>query len=189
MEPQAGNSLYLTLDSDLQKAAYQMLEQYIAGIIYANTIDTDKLDYEPQSADEVRIPVYDIYYSLFENNVLDVAHLSSDDASVNERQVYQAFLTKADSIFSQIKEQLTTASPTAYKDLDEEMQVYQSYIVNTMLVDTGILNRDAVDETDLTYKAWAEEENISLQEFLTYAISKNWIDVNGIVEGFCLSGF
>ena len=182
VEPQAGNSLYLTLDSDLQKAAYQMLEQYIAGIIYANTIDTDKLDYEPQSADEVRIPVYDIYYSLFENNVLDVAHLSSDDASVNERQVYQAFLTKADSIFSQIKEQLTTASPTAYKDLDEEMQVYQSYIVNTMLVDTGILNRDAVDETDLTYKAWAEEETISLQEFLTYAISKNWIDVNGIVE-------
>lgn len=183
LEPQAGNSLYLTLDSDLQKDAYKMLEQYIAGIIYANTIDTDKINYEwLQSADEVKIPVYDIYFSLFENNVLDVEHLSNPSASANEARVYQAFLTKAASIFAEIKDQLTSPTPTPYKDLTDEMQVYQSYIVNTMLVNTGILNPDAIDETDLTYKAWSEDESISLQEYLTYAISQNWIDVNGIVE-------
>ena len=26
-----------------------------------------------ESADQIRIPVYDVYYALFENNVLDVA--------------------------------------------------------------------------------------------------------------------
>ena len=111
VEPQAGNSLYLTIDSELQKAAYNMLEQYIAGIVYANIIDTVSIDYEVQSADDVRIPLYDVYFALFENNVLSVEHLSSPDASENEREVYQAFLVKADSIFSEIRNQLTTASP------------------------------------------------------------------------------
>ena len=182
IEPQAGNSLHLTLDSDLQRIGYHLLEQYIAGILWSNIVDTEYFDAESaQSADEVITPVYDVYYSLFENNVLDVEHLSTPDASANEQFVYQAFLTKADAIFSEIRNQLTTASPTPYKDLTEEMKAYQSYIVNTMLVETGILNEDAIDESDLTWKAWSQEETISLQEFLTYAISKNWIDINGIV--------
>ena len=55
VEPQAGNSLYLTIDSELQKAAYNMLEQYIAGIDseIARIIDTVSIDYEVQSADDV----------------------------------------------------------------------------------------------------------------------------------------
>lgn len=182
VDPQAGNSLYLTLDSDLQKAAYKMLEQYIAGIVWSNTINTDRIEYEPESADQVRIPVYDIYFALFENNVLDVEHLSIPNASPNEKKVYQAFLAKAASIFEEIKYQLTTPAPTVYSELTDEMKAYQSYIVNTMLVETGLLNSEAVDKTDLTYQAWTVEETISLQEYLTYAISKNWIDINGIME-------
>lgn len=182
-QPQAGNSLYLTLDSDLQKACYYILEEYIAGILWANIIDTESIEEEwIQSADEVRIPVYEVYYSLFENNVLSVEHLSDPEASTNEKNVYAAFQKKAGEIFAEIKDQLTRDDPTPYVDLTDEMKVYQSYIVNTMLPETGILNQDAIDKSDLTYKAWAEEETISLQEFLTYAISNNWIDVNGITE-------
>ena len=182
-QPQAGNSLYLTLDSDLQKACYQILEEYIAGILWANIVDTESIDESwIVSADDVRIPVYDVYYSLFENNVLSVEHLSEPKASANEQNVYRAFQEKAASIFSEIKNQLTTDDPTPYSELTDEMKVYQSYIVDTMLPLTGILNQEALDKSDLTYKAWAEDETISLQEFLTYAISKNWIDVNGITS-------
>ena len=61
-QPQAGNSLYLTLDSDLQKACYHILEEYIAGILWANIADTESIETEwIQSADEVFIPVYDVY--------------------------------------------------------------------------------------------------------------------------------
>ncbi len=183
VEPQAGNSIYLTLDKNLQKSAYKILEQYIAGILWTNIIDTDEVNNEwIESSDDVRIPVYDVYFSLFENNVLDVDHLSVTDASSNEQEVYELFRQKSAQIFADLKDQLTRSDPTAYQDLTEEMQVYQSYIVNTMLPEAGILNTDAVDTTDLTYQAWTNDETISLQEYLTYAISKNWIDINGITE-------
>lgn len=188
VEPQAGNDVRLTIDMDLQRAAYNILEQYIAGIVYAMTIDEVEFHTEwITSADQVRIPVYDIYYALFENNVLDVGHLKASDATENEKKVYDAFLVKASEIFSILKNELLTDSPTAYKDLEdaytlgEQYQVYMSYIVNDMLMTgTGILNESAIDKTDPMYIAWTEDESISLKEYLTYAISKNWIDITKI---------
>ena len=41
---QAGNDVILTIDMDLQKAAYQILEQYIAGIICAKLADTEEFN-------------------------------------------------------------------------------------------------------------------------------------------------
>ena len=183
VEPQAGDSIYLTLDSKLQEAAYKILEEYIAGILWQNIVNTDSVNEEWfTSSDDYVTPVYDVYFALFENNVLDVTHLSAPDASRNEKHVYSLFQQKLNAIFTELKDQLIRSDPTVYKDLTEEMKVYQSYIVNNMLVESGILNAEALDESDLTYQAWAEDESISLQEFLTYAISKNWIDINGIAE-------
>ncbi len=181
-QPQAGDSIYLSIDKDLQKACYNILEEYIAGIVWANIIDTESIDTEYiTSSDQVKIPVYDVYYSLFENNVLSVSHLSKPGASANEKEVYSEFQKKAASIFAELKRELTSDSPTIYNDLTDEMKVYQSYIVDTMLPRSGILNTEAVDKTDQTYKAW-EDGTISLREYLSYAIAKSWIDIDGIVE-------
>ncbi len=188
VEPQAGNDVYLTIDMDLQRAAYQILEQYIAGIVAQMTINESTFHSEwISSSDDVRIPIYDIYYALFENNVLDVSHLKAKDASANEKAVYSAFLDKAAEIFDIIKNELLTDSPTAYRDLEdayeigEQYQVYMSYIVNEMLMKgTGILNESAIDKTDPVYLAWTEDESISLREYLSHAISMNWLDITKI---------
>lgn len=184
VEPQAGSDVYLTIDLDLQKAAYQILEQYIAGIVWSKIIDAEEFDSDAvESADQLLIPVYDVYYALFENNVLDVGHLKADDATENEKAVYNAFLIKASEIFATLKDQLLTDNPIPYKELEEQYQIYESYIVNDMLMnDTGILNEDAIDKSDPVYEQWTEEESISLKEFLTYAISQNWIDVTKITD-------
>lgn len=190
VEPQAGNDVRLTIDMNLQRVVYHILEQYIAGIVWANIIDAREFDTENiTSADYVRIPVYDIYYALFENNVLSVSHLKQDDATANEQAVYQAFLVKAAEIFGVIKDELVSSDPATYTELEEkyplgeQYQVYMSYIVNDMLMDgTGILNESAIDKTDEVYRAWTEDENISLREFLTHAISENWIDVTKIAD-------
>lgn len=181
IDPQAGNDLYLTLDRDLQKAAYDILEQYIAGIVWSNMIPEKEIDRENTSSDNIRIPVYDAYFALFEKNVIDTSHFSADDATSVEQRVYQEFLSKEQQVFSTIRSELTSSTPTAYKDLEEEWQVYMSYIADTMLAkDTGILDIDAIDTTDATYQAWTTDESISLKEYLTYAISKGWVDVTKI---------
>lgn len=182
VDPQAGSDVYLTIDMDLQQAAYHMLEQMIAGIICAKMLDVKEFNTEYiQSADQVMIAYYDVYYALFENNVLDVSHLKADDATENEQNVYNAFLVKATEIFSVIKSELLSATPAMYSELDEEYQGYVSYIVNDMLMDaTGILNEEAIDKSDPVYIQWTEEENISLQEYLNYAISQNWLDITKI---------
>lgn len=185
--PQAGDDIYLTVDRDLTIAAYKILEQYIAGIVYANMIDEKKFHTEwANSSDEIRIPVYDAYYALFENNVLDVRHLASDEATDNEKRVYQAFLTKRQAVFDELRHQLTTANPTPYNGYeqnmeDEQWQVYMSYIVTNLLTqNTGILDADKIDKNDETYKAWTVDESISMQEYLDYAISMGWLDVTKI---------
>lgn len=181
-EPQAGNDVRLTIDMELQEAAYHILEQMIAGIICQYTINEREFHAElVSSADDVFLPIYDIYYALFENNVLDVSHLKASDATSNEQRVYNAFLVKASEIFSVIKSELLSSEPVIYSDLEEQYQVYVSYIVDEMLMhDTGILNESAIDKTDSVYLAWTQDQNISLQEYLTYAISENWIDITKI---------
>ena len=80
-----------------------------------------------------------------------------------------------------IRNELTGDSPQAYKDLDKEMQEYLDYLVDDLLpIQLEVMDQDAIDTTDPTYQAWATEETISLQEYLTYATRQNWIDISQI---------
>ncbi len=182
VEPQAGSDLYLTIKTDYQKAAYHLLEQYIAGIIYKNTLDMKEIDTEGITEDEIRIPVYDLYYALIENNVLSVTHMEAADATPLEQEVYRMLQTREAQIFSELKSELLSEEPHPYKDLSKAMKVYMTYLTDTTLPELGILKTDAIDQTDKTYIAWAVDETISLREYLTYAISKDWLDVTGIME-------
>ena len=182
VEPQAGNDLYLTIKSDYQEAAYHLLEQYIAGIIYDKTLDLKEFDNESVSTDDIVIPVYDLYYALFENNILSVSHMESGEATELEQQVYQMLQKREEEIFDDLLAELLSDSPRPYSELDTPMQVYMSYLVDTTLPELGILKTDSIDKTDDTYIAWTNDESISLKEYLTYAISKDWLDVSGIME-------
>ena len=58
----------------------------------------------------------------------------------------------------------------------KEYKNYESYIVS-MLTDKGVLMSSAINKENPTYIAWTTDEVISLNEYLTYAISQNWIDI------------
>lgn len=184
VEPSSGNDVYLTIDSDLQRICYDILEQKIAGILSATIINAKEFKLEgleTGTADtaNIRTPIYDVYNALIENNVLDINHFKAEDATELEKQVYSLFQQKQSEVFAQLKEELTKENPAVYKDLPKEMQEYQSYLVNNFLITkTGILSSDQIDSTDPTYVAWTKEESISLKDFLTYAAGKNWIDIS-----------
>ena len=180
--PQAGNDIHLTIDRNLQIAVYKILEQYIAGIVYNKIFDAEKFDKDSiSSEDDILIPIYDVYYSLFENNVLDADHLASDDASDNEKRIYSEFQSREEEIFSEIRGQMTSSSATAYQDLSEEMQVYESFIVDDVLIEgTEVLDKDKIDTNAEMWTKWSNDGSVSLNEFLSYAISKNWIDITKV---------
>ena len=181
-DPVQGNDVYLTIDKDLQIACYRILEQRIAGIIVSNLSNIKTFEAsEDVQASAIPIPIYDVYNALISNSVIDISHFTAEDASATEQEVQQAFERKQQEVFQWITDDLTGSDPQPYSELNEEMQEYESYIVNDLLMDkTGILSESAIDKNDEVYKAWTTEESISLQEYLTYAASQNWIDISQI---------
>lgn len=177
-EPTAGNDLYLTIDKDLQKAVYNILEQKIAGILVSK-LDNVK-DTGTASSSNIRIPIYDVYYALINNNIIDISHFEEKNAQPTEQEVYKSYVNRKNEIFEQLRGELTEKQ-TPYQELPEEYQVYESYIV-TMLESgsKGILISSQIDTSDEIYQAWKTEESISLAEYLNHAIAMNWIDVTKI---------
>lgn len=175
-EPVAGNDLYLTIDIDLQKAVYNIIEQRLAGILYSKIIDA-KVYNQTGAAKDIKIPIDDVYYALINNNVIKTSHFKEDDAGQTEKQVLAKYESRRDSVVSQIMNELNSANPTPYKSLSEEMQVYQTFIVTLL----GKYNEGIIDETNLdtsheTYKAW-KNETIGLKTYLQFLIEENCVDI------------
>lgn len=179
VDPVAGNDVYLSIDKDLQKAAYDILEQKIAGILVENIINAKTFEYvQGMNTADIKTPIYDVYYALIENSVLDINHFAEEDATALEQTVYNLFQQRQSSVFSEIEAELTSENPAAFADLSAEMQEYQEYIVNDFLTDeTGILSQGAIDNSDSVYQAW-QDHTISMKDFLTYAAGENWIDIS-----------
>ncbi len=183
IDPTAGGNVYLSLDKNLQIATYKMLEQRIAGILASVIVNAKTTASTVEDAETIVIPIYKVYNAIFDNNVVDVTHFTADDASANEQAVEAKFESKQQQVFSDIRDQLTTESPLPYNQLSDEMKEYESYIVNNLLTqETGILDSSKIDKTDETYLAWTRDETISLKDYLTYAASKNWIDITAITK-------
>lgn len=179
VDPIAGNDVYLTIDSDLQVAVYNILEQKLAGILVTKIQNVK--EYNPPegtAASKYIIPITDVYYALFNNSVIDINHLSEADAKANESAIFQAFCNKKAQVYERLETEIKTTR-TPYNNLSNEYQVYQSYVV-TMLNENGVIKTSEVDVNDETYLAWKVDETISLGEYLEYCISQNWIDVTKI---------
>lgn len=180
--PVAGNDVYLSIDSDWQSAIYQILKQRVAGVLLTRIENTKKFDFEGvKDASQISVPIYDVYNALVANSVIDIEKFNDQDASDIEKNLYAKFQQKQQEVFDTITNRLTGDNPPAYKDESEEVQEYLTYICDTVLRDTlGVISKDAVDTSDPTYLAWAEEESISLREYLNYAAGQNWIDISVI---------
>ena len=183
-ESNTGNSIYLTLDTDLTKATYKLLEQKIAGILsnqlVAYDIDFKKKAKEPYKAskkkkdEKIVISIRQVYFQMINNNVLDLRHFGKKNASSVEKKMYKAYKNKTENILQKI-ESLMTDSPENYDKLDNEYQEYCDFVFNG-LVDDNIIMKSMLDSSDETYSKWLDGKN-SLKEMIMYCVSMNWINV------------
>ncbi len=158
----AGNDVYLSIDAHLQEAAYKLLEQEIAGILY-------------DSVQNATVSMQDVYFALLNNNVIDINHFTSDSASGNEQALQAQFESRQAQALSMVENELNSDSPTANNNMSEEMLDYVTHIIS-MLKDNKILLTSEIDDSDSTYTAW-KAGTISPKEYLNYCISKQWIDI------------
>ena len=168
----AGEDIYLTIDSDLQKYCYDTLEKEISSVLLTNITDKD-VDEEKNS--DNKIPISKVYYALFDNNALDITHLSSEDAGTYENIVNGTLNTTRNYVLSRIRSILTSEN-TAMKDLNSEYTDYMEYIYS-LLAENSIYNKKTIESTDSTYKDYIAG-NISLGTYLQYAINQGAIDIS-----------
>lgn len=175
----AGNDVYLTLDADLQKAGYTILEQKLAGILYSKIVNYDVKPSEDMKT--IPIPVKDVYYQLINNNVVDLNRFGLETASENERNIYSKFINKQSGVIDWVVSELNNEDAVALSALSEEHNTYLSYIYTKLADNDGIINKNAIDYEDDMYLKW-KNESVSLRSFLIYAISKNWINTSKIFD-------
>ncbi len=175
-EPVAGNDLYLTIDIDLQKAVYNIIEQKLAGILHSKIIDAKTYN-QSGKAKDIKIPIDDVYYALINNNVIKTSHFEAEDAGTAEKQVLASYTSKRDQAISQIMAELNSSTPTPYKSLSEEMQVYETFITTLLgKYNDAVIDENNIDKNHETYKAW-KNETIGLKDYLQFLIEENCIDI------------
>ena len=175
-EPVAGNDLYLTIDIELQKAVYNIIEQRLAGILYSKIIDS-KNYHHTGAAKDIKIPIDDVYFALINNNVIKTSLFTEEEAGTTEKQVLAKYEKRRDAVIAQIIGELQSQNPTPYKSLGEEMQVYETFITTLLgKYNKSIITEENIDTSHETYKAW-KNETIGLKDYLQFLIEENCIDI------------
>ncbi len=176
VQPVAGDDIWLTLDLNLQKGIYNILERQLAGVL-VNTIknkEASEIVYRDSSS--IEIPIKKAYFQLINNNVLSIEEFSSEEASDVERQINEKYERARVRIENDIRSELLSEQAAPMNSLSEEMQAYMQYIYSYLASDSaGIVLRDAIDTSSAEYQAWKAGTS-SLREYLYYGIASNWID-------------
>ncbi len=181
VEAVAGNDIYLTIDSDLQKAAYKLTEKMIAGVLISKLNNSKSAGSKGKKADDIRVPIYDVYSAILENGLVDITKFSASNASSLEKAVYNKFTSEKKSTIKMLKRQLSYNYSVPGDELSETTKEYMDYIYS-MLRSDEIIASDKMDKTDETYNKYANGK-ISLSRFLIYAISNNWLNLDALNVG------
>lgn len=175
VEPGAGNDIYLTIDMKLQEQAYKIIEEKIAGIVLSKLRNV--MNYDPSAVEDtldIIIPADDAYYAFIANEIINEQHFGREDAGPAEKEVYAVYEARKNTVMNEILRELNGTTP--YQSLSAEMKGYMDYMEK--ILQSNILLTDIIDPADPTYQAWSKEETISMNQYLNYAISKNWIDTS-----------
>lgn len=171
-----GDDIYITLDTDMTVATYNLIEQRLAAIIVEKLTDADFTADDTMLADDFYIPVKDVYFQMINNNILDFRHFGADDATENEKSIQTAFDTYLDLVISNISQELTGESSIIRNDATDEMQEYYDFILSLLSSRSNmILMSSRINRESEMYLAWTEG-TVSLRDYLRYAVSSGWID-------------
>jgi penicillin-binding protein 2 len=173
----AGNDVYLTIRSDLQIGIYHLIEQKLAGILAANIVNS-LVDENNNSS--WKISIYDVYFQVINNNMVDCDKFNEEGSSQNEQAVYQQMINRKTQIMQTIESQLRNSSAGPLSSESTEMNEYYTYIFNLLSNSSygiNLIPKSSIDTDDETYKNWMRD-GVSLRDMLLYCIDNDWVDTS-----------
>ncbi len=178
-EPIAGSDVYLTIDSDLQRNSYHILEKKVAGVLLDKIVPDMNYGSKGENASEITIPIYEVYNALINNNIIDINHLNDKNATTLEKNTYTLYNDTLKDVFGQL-DSLLHMNNTITNDKSGEMENYLERFY-TVLSDNYFIkeNIDKENKTLADYK----NNKISLSALLQYALANNWVDLSKLGVG------
>ena len=181
IDPVAGNDLYLTIDAELQEKCYNLLEEELANILLSNIVNSMSTGTKGTSADGIKIPIYEVYYALINNNTISMKNLMDEEATSLEKSVYKKFLEQQKSVLKSLDNALASNYKKSNRASGTDMEEILDYIYS-LLIGKGVLISSSIDREDNIYIDYSNNK-ASLREFLQYALSSNWIDLSKLEIG------
>lgn len=169
----AGNDVYLTLDSNLQKYCYDTLEDEITSIILTYLTPA----YNVVAKENASIAITDVYFGLFNNNIFSLDHMKSEDATATEKNIITAIESQQEATLDSI-DRILTKDFTPLSELDENYQHYMEYICE-FLSEEDVFHTSMIDKDDQEFIDYTSDLT-SLEHYLKYAISKEAIDLSAL---------
>jgi penicillin-binding protein 2 len=180
IDPIAGDDIYLTIDAGLQRSVYRLLEKQIASILLLKIRPTMDYGSKGESASEITIPIYEVYNSLINNNIIDYKHFDDKDATDLEHRVYEKYRNSLLNVFKNY-DTFLDINNTVTNNKAGDMEEFLDYFYQA-LVDQHILLVKSIPVDDTTFQAY-KNDSTSLSSFLKYAIANNWVDLSKLSVG------
>ncbi len=172
----AGSDVYLSIDSDLQKYCYDMLEKEITSILLSHITPNA---YAPENNKDNEIPITDVYFALFNNNYIDIEEMSKKSSTEFEQGIYNNLESRKKEIILYIRS-LLKENPVNNNDLSKEYQEYLEFIFK-MLGDKGVYLSSEVDRDSKEFNSYING-NKPISDYLRFCLENYYIDTSLIIE-------
>lgn len=179
IDPVTGNDIYLTIDSDMQRDIYHIIEKKLASILIDKIRPNMDYGTKGESSSNILTPIYEVYFALINNNIIDINRLNSSDATDLEKKVYNKYTNLLSDVFKQL-DSLLKEGNTISNDKAGDMEEYLDYFYKT-LDNHGLLISN-IPKDDTVYKDY-HNGKISLSEFIYHGLANNWIDISKLEIG------
>ena len=182
-EPVPGNDIYLTIDRDQQICCYYIIKRHVAGILLSAIVKDMDYGSKGEDATEITIPIYEVYYALFLNHIINTEHFSAPDASAIERNMYSLFEYNEDYIWNNYLKNLEPDCTLCGDDISKMIQEYLDFMYSKIgNSGWGILNNSAIDTRSQEYRDFVDHK-LSMSKFLQYAITQGWVNLDKLNIG------
>ncbi|MCD7998074.1 MAG: penicillin-binding protein [Clostridiales bacterium] len=179
-EAQTGSDVYLTLDKELQKGIYDLIERRLADVVIS------KLENLPESVNENKsgtsriIPIRTAYAQLISNQVLSTSHMQGEGALETEKAIWSIFMKEKTEALASIEQELQKEIPLSMEDLPENLTDYIYYLVDYLAnKEQGVIQTQEIDKTNQAYCEWKSGTG-NLKDYLYAGLKGGWIDIENL---------